>query len=230
MFQKIRLTKEIYLVAGVIILYCIAVIVNLGYLPLDGEEPRRAVVSIEMLHSGNLIMPTIFGWEYFNKPAVFNWFMTLIMYITGNSSEWSVRIISLLVVVCWAVCHYFFTRKFFPKNIAALSALFLATGLDLFFYSLSHGGEIDIFYGFIVYLQVAFLFYYGHQKKWLQLFIWSYFFCAVGFLTKGFPSLLFQGLTLLAFCVYQRSVLLLFRWQHFLGILVFALLVGCYLY
>ena len=102
--------------------------------------------------------------------------------------------------------------------------------LICFFYSLSHGGEIDIFYGFIVYLQVASFLYFGERKKWLQLFILSYMFCAAGFLTKGFSSPLFQVLTLISFAVYQRSFDLFFSWQHLVGIVVFAACVGGDLY
>ncbi|MER3497832.1 MAG: hypothetical protein C4308_03940 [Chitinophagaceae bacterium] len=75
------------MLAALVILYIISVIVNLGCLPLDGEEPRRAIVSIEMLHSGNLIRSTIFGWEYFNKPVVFNWLSTAVMYMAGSTDE-----------------------------------------------------------------------------------------------------------------------------------------------
>ena len=63
-----------------------------------------------------------------------------------------------------------------------------------------------------------------------MLFIASYFFCAIGFLTKAFPSVVFQGLSLLALIFYARSVRILFKWQHLLGIMVFLLLVGSYFY
>ena len=100
----------------------------------------------------------------------------------------------------------------------------------MFFYALGSGGEIDVFYSFIVYMQIMLLFYFNQQQKWLQLFLWSYIFCAIGFLTKGFPSLVFQGLTLVALCVFNRSVKLFFSWQHLVGILAFSGIVGAYLF
>ena len=213
-----------------LLLYILSVIINWSILPLDGEEPRRALVSIEMLESGNYIMPTVFGWPYYNKPPIYNWILSFFMFVSGTKTEWLVRLPSLIFLLLWAFFHYRFSRKFFPNNIAVFSALFLLTDFDLFFYALGTGGEIDIFYSFLVYLQVMFLFYFNSKQKWLELFLWSYVFCAIGFLTKGFPSVLFQGLTLLSLCAFNRSVRLLFRWQHLAGLLVFCFLVGGYLY
>ena len=59
-----------------LLLYILSVIINWSILPLDGEEPRRALVSIEMLESGNYIMPTVFGWPYYNKPPIYNWILS----------------------------------------------------------------------------------------------------------------------------------------------------------
>lgn len=224
-------SKTTYLFFFVLIaLYLLSVFINWGVLPLDGEEPRRALVSVEMLQSGNYISPTVFGWTYLNKPPVYNWVMSFLMFLFGTREEWVVRLPSLIFLLLWAFFHYEFSKKFFPKNIAIISALFLLTDFDLFFYALGSGGEIDVFYSFIVYLQIMLLFYFNQQQKWLQLFLWSYIFCAIGFLTKGFPSLVFQGFTLIALCVFNRSVKVLFRWQHLVGLLAFCGLVGAYLF
>src|SRR5215213_11135451 len=211
-------------------LYILSVLINWSVLPLDGEEPRRALVSIEMLQSGNYIMPTVFGWQYFNKPPVYNWILSFLMFLTGSRTEWIIRLPSLIFLLIWAFFHYQFSKKFFPKSIAILSAFFLLTDFDLFFYALGSGGEIDIFYSFLVYLQVMFLFYFNQKQKWLQLFIWSYVFCAIGFLTKGFPSILFQFFTFAVLYVLNRSVKFFFSWQHLIGLLVFVFLAGGYLY
>lgn len=215
---------------GFAVLFVASVLVHLGVMPLDGEEPRRAIVSIEMLQSGNFLFPTLFGWEYINKPPVFNWVLAFFMFLTGKQTEWVVRLPSLIFFILWAFVHYQFTKKFFPKNIAALSSLFFLTNFHLFFYALGIGGEIDIFYSFVVYMQIMVLFKFNQEKKWLSLYTWSYAFCAIGFLTKGFPSLLFQIFTLMALSVFNRSGKFIFRWQHLAGLLVFCVFTGGYLY
>ena len=186
-----------------VISYIVSVVFNLGYTELDGEEPRRALVSIEMLHSGNYIVPTLYGWEYYNKPPFFNWILGVFMFITQSTKEWVVRLPSLVFFLLWALTHYHFTKKYVSSSTALLSAVFLLTGGELYFYGLQNGGEMDIFYGFIVYLQVISLFYFFEKRNWLLLFIASYFFCAIGFLTKAFPSVVFQGLSLLALFFYE---------------------------
>lgn len=222
--------NKLYWLLGFLFLYILSVIVHLSYFPLNGDEPRRAIVSLEMLHSGNFIRPTTMGWEYYNKPPVYNWFIALCMKLTGSSSELAVRLPSLISLLVWGYCNYVIVKKILPRTIAALSSVFLITSFDIYFWGLSNGGEIDVFYSLIVYLQVMSLFYFNLKNKWTALFVASYAFCAIGLLTKGFPSILFQGFTLLALCVFNKSLKLLFRWQHILGLATFLVIAGGYFY
>jgi 4-amino-4-deoxy-L-arabinose transferase-like glycosyltransferase len=222
--------QKLFLFSGFIIFYIFSVIIHFGYLPLNGDEPRRAIVAIEMLESGNFIMPTTMGWEYYNKPPFYNWLISLSMIITGTTSEISVRLPSLIFILVWGICNYLIVKRILSRPVALLSSLFLITSFDIFFWGLSNGGEIDIFYSFIVYLQVIFIFYFNEKKNWLALFAISYLFCAIGCLTKGFPSILFQGLTILTTCYYNKSMKLVFRWQHLIGVAIFGLIAGGYLY
>ena len=88
--------KEIYFIIGLLVLYVLAVTINLGYQQLGAEEPRRAIISIEMQESGNYIKATQMGEEYINKPVLFNWILCGMMWITGSSSEWVLRLPSLI--------------------------------------------------------------------------------------------------------------------------------------
>jgi 4-amino-4-deoxy-L-arabinose transferase-like glycosyltransferase len=215
-------------VAALVVLYLLSVLVNLGMMELEGEEPRRAVVSIEMMYSGKYLNPTLFGWPYLNKPPVFNWLLIASMKLLHSTSEAALRLPSLVIYVLWAAVHYRFSRRFFPKYLALLSAFMQLTCVDIYFYGLANGAEIDIFYSFIVYLQAIAIFHFYGKKQWLFLYLFSYLFCAMGFLTKGFPSIVFQGLTLIALCIYARSVKPLFRWQHLAGGLLFFIITGLY--
>jgi 4-amino-4-deoxy-L-arabinose transferase-like glycosyltransferase len=221
---------KLYLLVGFIVFYAFAVLLHTEYYPLNGEEPRRALVALEMRNSGNFIRPTTLGWEYYNKPPLYNWLISASMFLTGTESELAIRLPALIFILVWAIVNFFLLRNFMPVKVAALSSVFLLTSLDIFLWGLSNGGEMDIFYSFIVYLQIMSIYIFNRQQKWLSLFLASYFLCALGLLTKGFPSILFQGLTLLALVVFNRSVRVLFRWQHLSGILLFFAITGSYFY
>ena len=218
------------MVAGLLILYILSVLINLGQLNLAGEEPKRAIVSIEMMKSGDYVVPHALGMLYYNKPPVFNWILVGIMKLTGSESEFFLRLPSLIFLLIWALCHYQVCKNFFSKKIALLSTFFMLTAGDLFFFALSNGTEIDVFYSFIVYLQAISLFWFAQKNKWWPFFIWSWLFCAIGFLTKGFPSIVFQGLTMVAVCIQTRSIKILFKPQQFIGLALFVAVAGSYFY
>ena len=152
------------------------------------------------------------------------------MTLTGSTSEMVARLPSLVFLLLWALCHYFICRKWLSDRLALLSTFFMLTSADIYFYGLANGAEIDIFYSLVVYLQVISMFWFFEKKKWWSLFLLSYLFCAIGFLTKGLPSLVFQGLTLAALCVYARSARIFFKPQHLVGILFFIIVAGSYFY
>ena len=226
--QSLKGKKDWIYVIGLAVFYILSVVVNLGHLELAGEEPRRAVISIEMLHSGNYIQPTLLGLDYYNKPPLFNWILSFFIWMTGSASAFVLRLPSLMFYLLMAMVQYRFAKRFLPRSIAALSAMFIITCGDVYFYGLANGAEIDIFYGFLVYLQAICIFWFYEQRNYLLLFLTSYLFCAIGFLTKGFPSVLFQVLTLSALCVYSGSLKVLLNWKHILGVLVFFSVLAVY--
>lgn len=226
--QLLKAKKEWIYTIGLAVWYILSVLVNLGYLELAGEEPRRAVISIEMLHSGKYIQPTLLGLDYYNKPPLFNWILSFFIWLTGSASAFVLRLPSLIFYLFMAIVHYRFAKRFLPPAIAALSAVFIITCGDVYFYGLANGAEIDIFYGFLVYLQAICIFWFYEKRNLLRLFLCAYLFCAIGFLTKGFPSVLFQVLTFSALCVYARSVKFMFTGKHLLGLLVFIGVLAVY--
>src|SRR5215204_5354432 len=100
------LWKNNIILVGLLILYCLSVIIHLGYQELGAEEPRRAIVSLEMLHSGNYIKATQMGETYINKPVLYNWIQCGFMKISGSSSELILRLPSLLFYLVLGFFHY----------------------------------------------------------------------------------------------------------------------------
>ena len=217
------------LIALIVALLCFALVSHLHILPLRAEEPRRALVALEMELSGNFISPTINGVFYYNKPPVYNWLLILFYKITGSYNEWVVRLPGVFSLLLLGLLHFFIARKHIDEHTALLSALFLVTSADILFY-FSLIGEIDLFYTLLVYMQIIGIFHFYRSGQYGRMFVFSYFMAALGLLTKGLPSLLFQAFTGLALLLSEKRWRLLFSPWHLLGIAVFLLVTGGYFY
>lgn len=205
-----------------------ALLVNIGSFQLAFEEPRRALVALEMLIRDNWIVPTTNGVLYYNKPPLYNWVLMAMFWLFG-SAEWVIRLPGIVSLLATAIVHYQFAKTHIGRQAALVSALFYITSADILFY-FSYLGEIDLFYSFVVYLQAACMFYFAQHKKWHWLYLSSYLLAAVGTLVKGVPSIFFQGITLLVVMAVNRDLRRLFSVWHVTGLLLFTLITGSYFY
>ncbi len=222
--------KDTTLIAFIVLLMPMALFYHSGMVELRAEEPRRAIVALEMYLSGHYLVPKINGWDYYNKPPLFNWLIASSYWLFQSFSEWAVRVPSMVAFLVTGLLHYIYTKKYIGKRAALYAALFFLTAADLFFYATINTGEIDLFYALLVYLQVLSIFAGQQRGNYLLLFAGSYFLCALGVLTKGPPSVLFQGVTLLAWLIYTGNWKKLFSWQHLVGMALFLLIAGGYFY
>jgi 4-amino-4-deoxy-L-arabinose transferase-like glycosyltransferase len=200
----------------------------LGVMDLRGEEPRRALVAWEMWQRSDWLVPTIQGWPYYNKPPLFNWILMALYELTGSAENWVVRLPSLAAFLGMALLHYRFSRQWVGEAVARWSSLFMLTAVHYLFFATVLSGELDLFYALIVYGQSLVLFAGFQKKQWLWMFSGAYLLMGIGFLTKGMPSILFQGATLLGMAVLYKKWKWLFSWQHFLGAVIGLLPVAAY--
>ncbi len=210
-----------------VLLFIPAYFINLGLMPLLADEGTRAIVAIEMLFSGNYWVPTINGEFYYRKPPVFNWIIVTLFKLTGNFSELMIRIPSVVPLFFYGLTIYLWVKRYLGKKTAFLSAvMFVTCGRIIIYASLL--GHIDILYSWVTFMSFIAIWEYYKKEKWLLLFVVSYFLSAAAFLMKGLPTILFQGITLTVFFLYQKQLKKLFSWQHLAGISIFFLLVGGY--
>ncbi|WP_207428432.1 glycosyltransferase family 39 protein [Pedobacter sp. SYSU D00535] len=217
-----------FLVLCIIVLTPFALFLNLDSYQLSFEEPRRGLVAIEMLIRDNSLVPTTNGVLYYNKPPLYNWVLIVLFQLFGTS-EWVVRLPTVLSVIGISAVHYFFSKRYIGTNAALLSSLFFITCADILFY-FSYLGEIDLFYAFVVYLQGVSIFYFYQRRSFWLLFLVSYFFTSVGVLTKGIPSIVFQGISLLMVFILNRDLKRVFSFAHVGGFAAFVLICGGYFY
>jgi 4-amino-4-deoxy-L-arabinose transferase-like glycosyltransferase len=210
----------------VILISIPALFINLGLLPLISDEPTRGIVTLEMLISGDYIHPTINGELYFNKPPLFNWIQAVFISISGSTDEWVFRLPAVVSLIFFCIIIYFSSKKYlgYYAFIAALG--YLVCGRILFWDSFM--GLIDISYSIVVYTSFMWMIHFHRKEKYLLFFTGSYFLAGIGFLMKGLPSVAFQVLSLVALLVFDHKEKEIFTRKHFVGVMIFVIIIGGY--
>lgn len=204
-----------------------ALFINLGKPALYNEEQRRALIALEMDYQDNLLVPTELGEYYYKKPPLYNWLLIGSFKIFGEASEFAVRFFGALSHWIIGILIFLFARKDIGDARAFLASCFWWVSVDLLFY-FSMFGEIDLVYSLLTFAAMMLLFRYGERKQFFLMFLLAYGLHALGFLTKGLPSIVFAGVTTLAYLYSSKQWNLLWSWQHFFGMAVFLLITGAY--
>ncbi len=193
-----------------------AFLIHLPLTAFIGDECIRTLVAFEMKASGNFIMPTLNGVEYFNKPPLFNWMVYLISQCFGYFGELPTRLLSLIFLFLFALSTNYFVKPYVENRMAILLPLTLLTSGRILFWD-SMYGLIDICFSWIVFLNFISLYHFGKKNQWSYFFLISYGLCSIAFLLKGLPALVFQFISVL-YALYFHGVLRtkLFNRQHIL--------------
>ncbi len=218
--QKITIPLGLFLLAG------LALFINLGSYPLFLEEPRRALIALEMYLGENWITPTQFGEAYFKKPPVWNWIILFSHSIFGDFSEWSVRFFGVVSFLFMGIITWWVGDKYVNFSFGVHAGLLVLTMADALFYLTVVSGEIDLFYSLITYAGIILIFFLREKGEFAWMFFLGYVFAAIGFLTKGLPSVLFLEITLLIALWDSYRLRKLWSGGHLLGIVAFIGIVG----
>lgn len=221
---------EQQLALGIFVLLVASLFYNLGLAPLKHEEPRRALIALEMLFRDKWIVPTEFGEYYYKKPPLYNWVIIAGFKIFGNYSELAVRFLSIISFIGIGLLVFWFGQKYVSRTFGILAGLLTLCMVDILYYFSTTAGEIDLFYSLVT-LASFFTIYYFYQKQlFYGLFVVTYLLGAIGTLTKGLPSVVFLGISLGIFFLYKGEIKKLFSLPHLSGIAVYLLIVGGYFY
>jgi 4-amino-4-deoxy-L-arabinose transferase-like glycosyltransferase len=208
-------------------LFLPAYLLNLNMVQLINDEAIRALVSFEMIKSGDFITPTIGGEPYLMKPPLFNWILAFFFQLTGSWSEIVIRLPVILSVIIFSATIYAFMHKEFGNRIALVNALAFITYGRIIFYESLHG-LIDVTFSWLIYLFFMVSWHFFRKKKYLSLFLTAYAIASIAYLLKGLPSLFFVAVTLLVLFIQGKQFRMLFNWRHFVGIGLLLVIVGGY--
>ena len=224
------LSKRPAWVAGLTLALALpALLLHLGWMPLLVDEPIRALVALEMHHSGQFFAPTLQGFPYYNKPPLFNWLLVALFRLTGRQDEFILRLPTIAALLLYSAAIWRVLRPQLGSRLAFTVALAFATTGRVLFYD-SFLGLIDLWHAGLTWLGFMAIWHYGGRGQWARLFAITYALTAVGFLLKGLPSLVFQGLALLVYCLDSRQWRRLLGWQHALGLAVLGSILGTYFF
>lgn len=232
--------KYLWLLAGLLLVP--ALLIHLGLMTLIGDEGIRADVALEMLLSGNYLVPTINGEPYLNKPPLYNWILAGAFTLLGRADEWAARLPTVFFLLTWAGVCVWYLRKHVPAVQAWLVAAMIVTcGRILFWDSLL--GLIDICFSLVVFSNFLWIFHWSERERWGRMFVGSWLITVVAFMLKGLPALVFQVLTIagwLAWLGWERhrqvgraarwALVRGLAWPNWVGMALAFGLLGSYYY
>jgi 4-amino-4-deoxy-L-arabinose transferase-like glycosyltransferase len=114
---------------------------KLGVAPLAGTEPLRALVAHQMVQSGDLLVPHIYGELYLRKPPLQYWIVAAVEWAAGHGDEFIWRLPSavgsagLAVFLAWWGGRWFGDRARLVSGFSCLALIAL--------WAQDRGGDID---------------------------------------------------------------------------------------
>ncbi len=106
------------------------------------NEGQRATPPIEMVRTGNYLIPTINGLDYLVKPPLLYWAIAGVYKATGVINEWTCRIPTAVCSILAVLALYVFTRRAAGERTARWAAILLLS--SPYFIERSRWAEIDV--------------------------------------------------------------------------------------
>ena len=100
-------------------------------LPLRGEETRRATVAVEMLETGDWVVPRQQGTIYLSRPPGGSWPMLAVGLLRGGIDDFAVRLPSAVAVLLTGVLLYGYGRVFLSRPAAFAGAVAFAAAAQV---------------------------------------------------------------------------------------------------
>ncbi|MDB5829289.1 MAG: glycosyl transferase family 39 [Variovorax sp.] len=169
------------------------------------DEGRYAGVALEMLRTGDWLVPRLDGLPFFHKPPLFYWIGTASMWVFG-ASEWPARLPSVLGATLAAGVLLVFGRRWADHVSAAVAAVVLVT--MPFFYVGAQFANLDMLVAGCISATVLSAAHAAltkeHGGAWRGALAVSFLMAALGVLAKGLIGFVLPGAVFLAWCLVTR--------------------------
>ena len=185
------------------------------------DEGRYASISLEMAISGNWAVPLLNGLPFFHKPPLFYWINAAALKLFGPD-PWVARMASLLGAWLMGMGLYLFLRRHATLRLAGWALAVLAT--QPFFFGGAQYANLDMLVASLIsstILAAAHAVLQARQGKPWRHSVWlAYLLAALGLLAKGLIGIVLPGAVLVAWLVWQRHWIGLWRLLSLPGALI----------
>lgn len=169
------------------------------------DEGRYAGVALEMLRSGDWLVPRIDGLPFFHKPPLFYWIGAASMSVFGPS-EWPARLPSVLGATLAASALLVFARQWADDASAAVATVVLVT--MPFFYVGAQFANLDMLVAGCIAATVLAAAHAAlakeHGGAWHGALALAFAMAALGVLAKGLIGFVLPGAIFVAWCLVRR--------------------------
>lgn len=196
-----------------------------GDLTLRGEETRRARVAIEMIETGDWIVPREQARLFPDRPPLGNWLIALSMLAFGDSGLLAIRLPTLLATLATALVVYAYSRLFLGR-LGALAAG-LAYGTCGQVLQLGMLAETESTMTLLVGSSLL-GWHAGWLRGWPRWITWTLGCSLAGLaaLAKGPQGPVYFALATMGYLALRRDWRMLFSWAHLLGWAVCAAIIA----
>src|SRR5258708_17100639 len=163
---------------------------GLGSVELKHEAPRRALPALQMLASGDWLVPRVGSIPFLRKPPMLHWLIALSFLATGTKSEWAVRLPSALATLALALAIGGMGSYWLGPNGGFFAAILFLTNFAI----LESGRLAELEAVYVASSGIGLLTWIAAWLRGAQgwgLWLLPAFFLSFAILTKGANHLLF---------------------------------------
>ena len=202
-------------------------LVRLDALSIRGEESRRARIGIEMLESGDWIVPRQQGEPFLSRPPLQNWVIVGLGQVLGGIDVWAIRLPSVISLLGVVLLIYGYSRTFLSRFGSFTGAVAFASMTQVM--ELGRLGETEMMFTLLVAGSLL-VWHWGFSRGWSGPAIWlpAYFLVALGTLAKGPQAPAYFAASVGLFLLVSRRWRFALSWSHLAGILTLLVVWGAW--
>ncbi|HEY1376077.1 MAG TPA: glycosyltransferase family 39 protein [Gemmataceae bacterium] len=196
-------------------------------LTIRGEESRWATVAMEMIRTGDWVVPRQQGEPFLSRPPLGNWLIAVTTLLRGRCDALAVRLPSVTAVLLTTVLLYAYGRTIMGRTGAFAAGLAFASMGEVL--QMGRVAESDIVFASL--LSAAWVFWiWGERAAWPAAATWAagYGLTALAALQKGPQAPVYFAGAVGVYLVARGEWRRLLTAAHGVGLLVFAGVIGAW--